>query len=88
MTKGIYLFKDIKLGEYEFYGVFVNDAVAIRAFKKACKDPNIFKDDIELYRSAAIDTRTGKIVVNDNNVGFGIEEPEFLMSGCDVNDEV
>lgn len=88
MTKGIYLFKDTKTGEYEFYGVFVNDAVAIRAFKRACKDPNIFKDDIELYRSAAIDTRTGKIVVNDNNVGFGVEDPEFLISGSDVHDEV
>lgn len=88
MTKGIYLFKDTKLGEYDFFGVFANDAVAIRNFKRACKDPNIFKDDIELYRSAAIDTRTGKIVVDDKNVGFGVSEPDFLISGSEVENGI
>lgn len=77
MNKTIYLFKDVKTGEYEFYGVFVNDAVAIRAFKQACKDPNVFAEDLELYRSSCLDTRTGKLSGVGNN-GYYSEEPEFI----------
>lgn len=84
MTKPMYLFKDVKSGEYEFYGVFVNDAVAVRAFKHACKEPGVFGEDLELYRTASINTSTGKLCFEDSNVGFGIEEPEFICNGKDL----
>ena len=41
MKKGIYLFRDVLSGQYEFFGTFVNDAVAMREFKRACSDANI-----------------------------------------------
>lgn len=77
MSKTIYLFKDVKTGEYEFYGIFVNDAVAIRAFKKACKDPAVFAEDLELYRSSCIDTRTGKLS-GVGDAGYFSDEPQFI----------
>lgn len=77
MNKTVYLFRDVKTGEYEFYGVFVNDAVAIRAFKKACQDPAVFAEDLELYRSCCLDTRTGKMSGFGEN-GYYSEEPEFI----------
>lgn len=83
MIKPMYLFRDIKSGEYEFYGVFVNDAVAVRAFKHACEDPAVFGSDLELYRTASLNTTTGKMVFEDVNVGFGVEEPEFICKGAD-----
>ena len=83
MSKTIYLFKDVKTGEYEFYGMFVNDAVAIRAFQKACEDPAVFAEDLELYRSSSIDTRTGKLSgVSDN--GYYVDEPQFIWKVNDV----
>lgn len=77
MNKTIYLFKDVKTGEFEFYGVFVNDAVAIRAFKRACLSPDVFKEDLELYRSACINTNTGKLS-GVGDTGYYCEEPEFI----------
>ena len=84
MNKTIYLFKDVKTGEYELYGVFVNDAVAIRAFRRACDDPSVFKEDLELYRGCCMDTRTGKLSGFGNN-GYYSDEPEFIAKGSDFN---
>ena len=84
MNKTVYLFKDVKTGEYEYYGVFVNDAVAVRAFKRACQDPEVFREDIELYKSCNFDTRTGKMSGLSDN-GFYVEEPEFVAKGSDFN---
>lgn len=85
MSKTIYLFKDVKTGEYEFYGIFINDAVAIRAFKRACEDPAVFKEDLELYRSSAIDTRTGKLS-GVGESGYYSEEPTFIWKENNVQE--
>lgn len=86
MTKSIYLFRDVKSGEYEFYGVFVNDEVAKRAFLRACKEPGVFGEDLELYRSANLDTRSGKCYFENSNIGFVNSEPEFICGGVNVSD--
>lgn len=86
MTKSIYLYRDIKSGEYELFGVMVNDDVAIRAFKHACLDPNVFRDDLELYRSANIETRNGKVMICDDSVGYATEGPIFICGGKDVQE--
>lgn len=86
MTKTLYFFRDVKSGEYELYGAFVNDDVARRAFLHACKEPGVFGSDLELYRSATWDTRTGKACFEDKTKGFGIEDPIFICGGADVSD--
>lgn len=61
MIKNIYVFRDVIAGTYDYFGTFVNDAVASREFKRACEAENVPANDLELYNASEFDTDTGRI---------------------------
>ena len=88
MKKGIYVFRDVLSGQYEYFGNFVNDAVAMREFKKACCDANVPVNDLELYCASRIDSNTGRIYHIEEDVPIS-DNPKFLMKGeKNVSDNV
>lgn len=80
MIKGIYVFRDVLSGEYEFYGCFVNDAIALRSFKASCKAADVPADDLELFCASRIDTKTGRIVHVIDDVTIS-GDPKFIAKG-------
>lgn len=86
MIKGIYVFRDVVSGHYEFFGTFVNDAVAAREFRQACRADNVPASDLELYCASRIDSSTGRIMRIDDDVNV-TTGPEFICKGeKDVSD--
>lgn len=67
MIKYMYFYKDILSGEYEFFGNFVNDAVAERAFKQACNDERVAAKDLELYKGIGYNTKNLNFVNVDSD---------------------
>lgn len=84
MKKNIYVFRDVLSGEYEYFGLFVNDAVASREFKRACAADNVPVEDLELFCASELDTKTGRIrPVSDSG------DPVFIIRGeKDVQNKV
>lgn len=80
MKKGIYVFRDVVSGTYEYFGNFVNDGVAMREFKRACQDPAVPANDLELYCASRIDTNTGRIYHVEEDVPIS-DSPVFVMKG-------
>ena len=88
MKKGIYVFRDVLSGQYEYFGNFVNDAVAMRQFKQACSEAGVPATDLELYCASRIDTATGRIYNVEEDVPIS-DAPKFVMKGeRDVPDNV
>lgn len=88
MMKSIYVFRDVLSGQYEYFGTFVNDNVAIREFKRACDEARVPAADLELYCASRLDTNTGRIyhVVDDVVL---TDSPKFVCKGEDyVQDKV
>ena len=80
MKTGIYVVRDVLSGEYQYFGNFVNDQVALRAFKTACQDPNVPATDLELYNTARLDSKTGRIYDVKEDVPISVN-PEFVGKG-------
>lgn len=80
MIKGIYVFRDVLSGQYEYFGNFVNDSVAMREFKRACEDAKVPADDLELYCASRIDSCTGRIYHCDDDV-YLTDGAKFICKG-------
>lgn len=80
MKKGIYVYRDVLSGQYEYFGNFVNDAVAAREFKVACNAAGVPANDLELYCASRLDTVTGRIYRVDEDVPLS-DAPVFVMKG-------
>lgn len=80
MKKGIYVYRDVLSGEYEFFGTFVNDQVAMRAFKTACTESGVPASDLELYCASRLDSKTGRIYHVTEDVPIS-DSPDFVMKG-------
>lgn len=80
MKSGFYVVRDVLSGEYQFFGIYVNDQVAMRAFKMSCKDPNVPAEDLELYCASRLDSKTGRIYHVKEDVPVS-NNPEFIMKG-------
>ena len=80
MKKGIYVYRDVLSGQYEFFGTFVNDAVAARQFKASCNDAGVPASDLELYCASRIDTTTGRIYHVEEDVPIS-DAPKFIVKG-------
>lgn len=65
MKKFMYFYKDVLTGEYEHFGNFVNDNVAERAFKEACKGAGSASKDLELYKGIAYNTSNLNFIAVD-----------------------
>lgn len=84
MNKGLYFFKDVLSGEYEFFGCFANDQIAIRSFKIACSGAGTPSGDLELYSACRYDSKSGRILHIDDDTVI-TNGPKFIMKG-DVNE--
>lgn len=80
MMKSIYVFRDVVSGEYEYFGTFVNDAVAMRSFKMSCSEAGVPASDLELYCASRLDTKTGRIFHVTEDVPLS-DAPNFVMKG-------
>lgn len=80
MKKGIYVFRDVLSGEYDYFGTFVNDQVAMRSFKAACSQADVPATDLELYCASRFDTKTGRIYHVSEDVPIS-DSPDFVMKG-------
>lgn len=88
MKKGIYVYRDVLSGQYEYFGTFVNDAVAMRTFKESCKEAGVPASDLELYCASRIDSATGRIYHVEEDVPIS-DAPRFVMKGeKNVSDNV
>lgn len=73
MIEPIYAIKDELSGKYDLYGVFVNKAVAERAFKVASNANGVPTTDLMLYELGSFDHDTGVL--------DGYATPLFVMRG-------
>lgn len=61
MTLNMYAVFDDLATSYQFFGCFVNDAVARRSFDISISGEGVPGSDLSLYRVGAFDTVTGKL---------------------------
>lgn len=87
MMSGIYVFRDVLSGEYTYFGSFVNDAVAERAFRRSCNESGVPAHDLELYCASRLDSHTGRIFHVTDDVVL-TEGPRFICRGVEDNVKV
>lgn len=76
MTRYMYLVKDDVANDYEYFGIFNNDALAIRAFRQAVKQSGVPAGDLSLYLACGFNTANGNIDKSDLSM-----MPTFLCRG-------
>lgn len=72
-----YVVKDDLSGYYQYFGNYVNEAVARRAFNEAINAAGVPTTDLMLYHNGSFDSNTGVFV--------GFNDPVFIMRGEKTN---
>lgn len=77
MIQECYVVKDDLSGTYQYFGNFVNEAVARRAFIASVNADGMPTTDLMLYHNGTFDTNTG--------VFAGFNDPVFILRGEKFN---
>lgn len=77
MIQECYVVKDDLSGNYQYFGNFVNEAVARRSFIAAVNADGMPTSDLMLYHNGNFDSNTG--------VFTGFNDPVFIMRGEKTN---